>query len=79
MLLAFLAYALVPYLGILFCPGAIVVGSVNLLRRTRSTQSVEAISRTAAAAGILAGFLILCAQLFLWWLLYKAPEWTLGQ
>ena len=74
-LLAFLAYALVPYLGILFCPGAIVAGSINLLR-ARHTQQLQEHSRRVATAGILVGLLIFCVQLFLWWVLYKAPEWA---
>jgi hypothetical protein len=71
--LAFVAYALVPYLGILFCPGALVFGGVGLLRAWRSPHSG---GRRDAALGVILGLLILCAQLALWWILYKVPEWS---
>ena len=71
--LACVAYALVPYLGILFCPGALVFGGVGLLR---SRRSPHACGRRDAALGIILGLLILCAQLVLWWILYKVPEWS---
>lgn len=71
--LACVAYALVPYLGILFCPGALVFGGVGLLR---SWRSPHAVGRRDAALGVILGLLILCAQLALWWILYKVPEWS---
>ena len=71
--LAFVAYALVPYLGILFCPGALVFGGVGLLR---SWRSPDAGGRRDSALGLALGLLILFAQLVLWWVLYKVPEWS---
>jgi hypothetical protein len=71
--LAFVTYALVPYLGILFCPGALLMGSVGLYN---SYRVPERGGRRASYLGITFGLLILCAQLFLWWILYKIPEWT---
>ncbi len=71
--LAFATYALVPYLGILFCPGAIITGCVGFAR-VHQTPYIG--GRRASLQGIIAGILILCAQLFLWWLLYKVPEWA---
>ena len=73
--LAFVAYALVPYLGILFCPGALLFGGVG---RWRSRRSPHAAGRRAAALGLALGLLGLCAQLLLWWVLYKVPEWSRG-
>ena len=70
---AFVAYALVPYLGILFCPGALLFGGVGLVR---SLRSPNAGARRDSALGLALGLLILCAQLLLWWILYKAPEWS---
>jgi hypothetical protein len=72
--LAFTAYALVPYLGILFCPGAVLFGGVGLLRSLRAPHA--AASRRDSALGLALGLLILCAQLLLWWVLYKVPEWS---
>jgi hypothetical protein len=71
--LAFVAYALVPYLGILFCPGALLFGSVGLVR---SWRTPHAGGRRESALGVALGLVILCAQLLLWWILYKVPEWS---
>ncbi|MFN2455827.1 MAG: DUF4190 domain-containing protein [Pyrinomonadaceae bacterium] len=73
--LAFATYAVVPYLGILFCPGAIIVGFVGLARVHRSPQIN---GRRASLAGIVIGLLVLCVQLFLWWILYEVPKWARG-
>jgi hypothetical protein len=72
---AFVTYALVPYLGILFCPGALLFGGVGLLRAWRSPHGGHAAAR-ASALSIALGLLVLCAQLLLWWILYKVPEWA---
>ena len=71
--LACVAYALVPYLGILFCPGALLFGGVGLLRSWRTPQAG---GRRESALGVALGLLVLCAQLLLWWILYKVPEWS---
>lgn len=71
--LAFVTYSLVPYLGILFCPGALLFGSVGLLRAWRAPQAGHT---RASALSIALGLLVLCAQLLLWWILYKVPEWA---
>ena len=71
--LAFVTYALVPYLGILFCPGALLLGSIGLMRARRMPHVG---GRRASVMSISMGALILCAQLVLWWILYKVPEWT---
>ncbi|HEX7174905.1 MAG TPA: hypothetical protein VF240_06460 [Pyrinomonadaceae bacterium] len=71
--LAFVTYSLVPYLGILFCPGALVMGGVGLLRAQRAPHVG---GRRAAATSIVLGVVVFGAQIFLWWILYKIPEWT---
>jgi hypothetical protein len=71
--LAFVTYSLVPYLGILFCPGAVLMGSVGLYN---SYRVPERGGRRASYMGVTFGVLIFCAQLFLWWILYKIPEWA---
>ncbi|HEX8920746.1 MAG TPA: hypothetical protein VF766_04680 [Pyrinomonadaceae bacterium] len=71
--MAFVTYALVPYLGILFTPGAVLMGGVGLYN---SYRVPERGGRRASYLGLSLGLLIFCAQLFLWWILYKIPEWT---
>lgn len=71
--LAFVTYSLVPYLGILFCPGAVVMGIVGLLASYRIESHA---GRRASGSSILAGLFILGAQIFLWWILYKIPVWS---
>ena len=71
--MAFVTYALVPYLGILFCPGALLFGGVGLLRAWRAPRAGHA---RAAALSLALGLIVLCAQLLLWWILYKVPEWS---
>jgi hypothetical protein len=71
--LAFLTYSLVPYLGILFCPGAVVLGSIGLARSLRAPQRG---GRRASYASIALGLLVLCVQILLWWIIIKVPEWT---
>ncbi|MBV8856021.1 MAG: hypothetical protein JOZ02_03580 [Acidobacteria bacterium] len=71
--MAFVTYALVPYLGILFCPGALLFGGVGLVRAWRAPRPGHA---RAAALSLVLGLVVLCAQLLLWWILYKVPEWA---
>lgn len=71
--LAFVTYALVPYLGILFCPGAVLMGSIGLVRFRLAPQHG---GRRASYTAIILGLVILCIQIFLWWLLYKVPQWA---
>ncbi|HWW74916.1 MAG TPA: hypothetical protein VNZ44_05925 [Pyrinomonadaceae bacterium] len=72
---AFVTYALVPYLGILFCPGALVFGGLGLVRAWRAPRPGHA---RAAVLSLALALLVLGAQLFLWWILYKVPEWSRG-
>lgn len=74
---AFATYSLVPYLGILFCPGAVVVGTVGVLRSYRSPQTSAA--RKICYVSTVVGVLVLIAQLVLWWILYRVPAWSLAQ
>jgi hypothetical protein len=71
--LAFVTYALVPYLGILFCPGALLLGGIGLVRARRMPHVG---GHRASVMSISMGVVILCAQLLLWWILYKVPEWS---
>jgi hypothetical protein len=71
--LAFATYSLVPYLGILFCPGAVVMGLVGWFTSDRALGDS---GRRTSLMSILAGLFILGVQIFLWWILYKVPEWS---
>lgn len=64
-------YSMVPYLGILFAPLAIVIGGIKYLRR--EPGPVAGHRRTGLMA-MVAGVVLLCFQVFLWWLLYIIPE-----
>lgn len=69
---AFATYSLVPYLGIVFCPGAVLLGTVGVVRSYRSNQE----SRGACYASTIVGVVVLAVQLLLWWILYQAPKWA---
>ena len=72
---AFVIYSLVPYLGILFCPGAVLMGSLAVVR---SYYSPEVGGRNSSYLIIAIAALVLGVQLLLWWLLYKIPKWARG-
>jgi hypothetical protein len=74
---AFVTYGLVPYLGILFCPGALLFGGVGLVRAWRAPGGGREAAR-ASALSIALGLLVFAVQLLLWWILYKVPEWARG-
>jgi len=72
---AFATYSLVPYLGILFCPGAVVLGTVGVVRSYRSQVSGDS-SRAICYASTIVGVVVTAVQLLLWWVLYQAPMWA---
>lgn len=74
---AFATYSLVPYLGILFCPGAVVVGTVGVVRSYSAPQMSSA--RKVCYVSTFVGIIVLIAQLLLWWILYQVPAWSLAQ
>lgn len=74
---AFATYSLVPYLGILFCPGAVVVGTVGVVRSYQSEETIE--TRSACYVSTMMGVVVLAAQLLLWWILYQIPAWAVAQ
>ena len=73
---AFATYSLVPYLGIVFCPGAVVFGAVGVVRSYRSPQVSDDSARTVCYASTIVGLVVLAVQLLLWWILYQAPMWA---
>ena len=68
--LAFVTYSLVPYLGILFCPGAVLMGAGCLISARTGAE------RRASWVRLALALLTLMIQFFLWWLLYKIPVWS---
>ena len=69
--MAFVVYSLVPYLGILFCPGAILMGGIGL---AVSYQKPQLGGRQTATYSICLGAIVAAIQVLLWWLLYLIPE-----
>ena len=68
---AFVVYSLVPYLGILFCPFAVLTGGIGVFVSYRKPYLGG--GRTSVYS-IALGFIIFAVQIFLWWLLYIIPE-----
>lgn len=72
---AFATYSLIPYLGILFCPGAVAMGGVAVLQSWRRQDPDQ---RAAGYTSIAAGIVVSGVQLILWWMMYRVPEWSKG-
>lgn len=72
---AFATYSLVPYLGILFCPGAVVVGGLGIIESYRAGKRDY---RIRCYISLIVGLLVLAVQSLLWWILYKVPVWARG-
>ena len=77
---AFATYSLVPYLGILFCPGAVVVGTLGVVRSYRSDQTSRTDrtdnARFVCYVSTIVGVVVLVLQLLLWWIMYRVPSWA---
>lgn len=71
--LAAIVYALIPFLGIIFCPGAIVCGGLGAVR-ARRLFAMD--GWRASLFSICAAVLIFCAQVWLWMMLRNIPHWT---
>ena len=68
---ACLVYSFVPYLGILFVPFTVGIGSFAYLTALRQPDLG---GRKLALTSIALSFVVLAMQIFLWWLLYIIPE-----
>jgi hypothetical protein len=68
---AFVVYSLVPYLGILFCPGALLMGGVGIFVSYRKPYLG---GRKKSAYSIFLSVVVFAMQILLWWLLYYIPE-----
>ena len=73
---AFATYSLVPYLGILFCPGAVLIGTLGVVKSYRSQQTTSESGRFVCYMSTIVGLVVLAVQLFLWWILYQVPLWA---
>jgi hypothetical protein len=73
---AFATYSLVPYLGIIFCPGAVVLGAVGVVRSYRLQSMPDDPARGVCYTSLIVGVIVLAVQLLLWWILYQAPQWA---
>ncbi|HYK19673.1 MAG TPA: hypothetical protein VEV42_02995 [Pyrinomonadaceae bacterium] len=73
---AFATYSLVPYLGILFCPGAVLLGTVGVVRSYRPNHIGQESYRQTCYGSMIVGLVVLGVQLLLWWILYQVPTWA---
>jgi len=71
---AFATFSLVPYLGILFCPAAVVLGAVGIVRSYRSPQVSD--STRIYYLSAIVGLGVLGIQVWFWWILYHVPAWV---
>jgi hypothetical protein len=71
---AFATFSLVPYLGIIFCPGAVVLGAVGIFRDRRSPEVSDSTSIYYVSA--IVGLGVLGIQVWFWWILYHVPTWV---
>ena len=70
---AFATFSLVPYLGIIFCPVAVVLGAVGMARSYRSPQVGDSTGIYLVSA--IVGLGVLGIQVWFWWILYHVPTW----
>ena len=75
---AFATYSLVPYLGIVFCPGAVLLGTLGVIRAHSSDKTNGDPARGVCYASTIVGVVVLAVQLLLWWILYQVPRWAKG-
>lgn len=64
-------YSFVPYLGILFVPFTLIIGSLGF---AVSITHPEMGGRKMSLTSVGLSFIVLAVQIFLWWLLYIIPE-----
>lgn len=64
-------YSMVPYLGILFVPLTFLIGGCGFIIACRQPHLG---GRNLSLVSFVLSFVVLAAQIFLWWLLYIIPE-----
>ena len=70
---AFATFSLVPYLGIIFCPAAVVLGAVGIVKSRRSREVSD--STNVYYLSAIVGLGVLGIQVWFWWILYHVPTW----
>ncbi len=68
---ACVVYSMVPYLGILFVPFALVIAGAGYVAARRAPHLG---GRRLALISVGVSFAVLAIQILLWWLLYIIPE-----
>lgn len=68
---ALVVYSLVPYLGILFCPGAFLMGGIGAFAARRTPRPGGG---KTSIYSIVLSVLVFVIQILLWRLLYIVPE-----
>lgn len=68
---ACVVYSMVPYIGILFVPLAVMIGAVGYFAARRQPYLG---GKRIAIVSVCLSFGVLIVQIFLWWLLYIIPE-----
>jgi hypothetical protein len=68
---AFTVYSIVPYIGILFVPFAVIVGIIAVYFSNKTPQIG---GKKLAVNSLLSSFFIFFGQILLWYLLYLIPE-----
>jgi hypothetical protein len=74
---AFATFSLVPYLGIIFCPGAVVLGAIGIIKSYRSPQVTDS-SLVIYYVSACVGLGVLGIQMWFWWILYHVPSWLMA-
>ena len=74
---AFATFSLVPYLGIIFCPGAVVLGAIGIIKSYSSPQVSDS-SRVIYYVSACVGLGVLGIQMWFWWILYHVPSWLMA-
>ena len=64
-------YSMVPYIGILFIPFTLIIGSFGI---GVSYKYPKAGGKKLALISVGLSFFVLALQILLWWLLYIIPE-----
>ncbi len=71
---AFATFSLVPYLGIIFCPAAVVLGAFGIVKSRRSSEVIDSTSIYYVSMAV--GLGVLGIQVWFWWILYHVPTWV---
>ena len=71
---AFATFSIIPYLGIIFCPAAVVLGALGIVRSYRSPHAGDSTGIYYVITFV--GLGVLGIQVWFWWILYHVPGWV---